>query len=174
MKAALAVLFAALVLCSPAEAQDKSVRREKSAELLEEFGLESSQHKERGPCAVIEFLGLLLCNVEGSRCVALTEGRQQRLRAMIDEWLAREPARPGGRTVVAPRELASLLMSSAAKWSALCECRLRSWPRSASDICDAAPTLWSIAAARSVDVMPLRRWGLRCGSSSSAQSLGAA
>ena len=38
MKAALAVLFAALVACSPAEAQDKSVRREKSAELLEEFG----------------------------------------------------------------------------------------------------------------------------------------
>ncbi len=47
MKAALAVLFAALVACSPAEAQDKSVRREKSAELLEEFGAGYKIHTTR-------------------------------------------------------------------------------------------------------------------------------
>ena len=59
--------------------------------LFAEFGIESAPHKQRGPCRVIEFLGLLLCNVEGARCVALTEGRQRRLREMIDEWSARRP-----------------------------------------------------------------------------------
>ena len=38
MKAALAVIFVALLVCSPAEAQDKSARRKKSAELIKEFG----------------------------------------------------------------------------------------------------------------------------------------
>jgi hypothetical protein len=60
-------------------------------ELLDEFGLEWAPHKQRGPARVIEFLGLLLSNVEGARCVALTEGRQKRLRGMIDEWSARRP-----------------------------------------------------------------------------------
>eukprot|EP00966_Prymnesium_polylepis_P066096 1533597-Prymnesium_polylepis.1 len=59
--------------------------------LLDEFGLEWAPHKQRGPCRVIEFLGLLLSNVEGARCVALTEERQRRLRGMIDEWSARRP-----------------------------------------------------------------------------------
>ena len=48
MKAALAVLFAALVLCSPAEAQDKSVRREKSAALLEEIYADAVTHVAAG------------------------------------------------------------------------------------------------------------------------------
>ena len=50
--------------------------------LLDEFGLEWAPHKQRGPCCVIEFFGLLLSNVEGARCIALTEGRQQRLRTI--------------------------------------------------------------------------------------------
>ena len=45
--------------------------------LLAEFGVEWAPHKQRGPCSVIEFLGMLLCNVEGARCIALTEGRQR-------------------------------------------------------------------------------------------------
>ena len=57
---------------------------------------------------MIEFLGMLLSNVEGARCVALTEGRQRKLRAMIDEWSSRRP-RAGGRLLVEPKELASLL-----------------------------------------------------------------
>ena len=76
--------------------------------LLAEFGIESAPHKQRGPSRVIEFLGLLLCNVEGARCVALTEGRQRRLREMIDSWQQQRPA-SGGRLVVEPKELASLL-----------------------------------------------------------------
>ena len=77
-------------------------------ELFAEFGIESAPHKQRGPCRAIEFLGLLLCNVEGAQCVALTEGRQRKLREMIDSWLRRRPVR-GGRLVVEPKELASLL-----------------------------------------------------------------
>ena len=76
--------------------------------LLTEFGIESAPHKERGPCEVIEFLGMLLSNVEGARCVALTESRQKKLRGLLDEWKARRPAK-GGRTLVEPKELASLL-----------------------------------------------------------------
>ena len=38
MKCALAVLLSALVICSPAQAQDESARRKKSAELRKEFG----------------------------------------------------------------------------------------------------------------------------------------
>ena len=76
--------------------------------LLEEFGLEWAPHKQRGPCAVIEFLGLLICNVEGARCIALTEGRQRKLRLMLDDWASRRP-RGGGRLPVQPKELAGLL-----------------------------------------------------------------
>jgi len=76
--------------------------------LLAEFGLEWAPHKQRGPCAVIEFLGLLICNTEGARCIALTEGRQRKLRTMLDEWASRRP-RGGGRLAVRPKELASLL-----------------------------------------------------------------
>ena len=38
MKCALAVLLSALAICSPAQAQDESARRKKSAELRKEFG----------------------------------------------------------------------------------------------------------------------------------------
>ena len=61
--------------------------------VLSEFGLEWAPHKQRGPTACIEFLGLLICNLEGKRCIALTEKRQGKLRSMIDAWLARRPRR---------------------------------------------------------------------------------
>ena len=76
--------------------------------LLEEFGLEWAPHKQRGPCAVIEFLGMLLSNVEGARCIALTESRQVKLRSMIDAWMARRPA-AGEQLRVGAKELAQLL-----------------------------------------------------------------
>jgi len=78
-------------------------------ELLAELGVHWAPHKRHGPARVMEFLGLLLCNVEGMRCVALTEGREAKLGAMIGEWMARRP-RPGqGRLQVEPVEMAKLL-----------------------------------------------------------------
>jgi hypothetical protein len=76
-------------------------------ELLKEFGLTGAPHKERGPCRVIEFLGMLLVNTSDRQCVALTEKRQTKLATLIDEWLARR-GEEGGETSP-PRELASLL-----------------------------------------------------------------
>ena len=91
---------------------DDEAATRRGCEMLEalfaEFGVEWAPHKQRGPCAVIEFLGMLLSNVEGARCIALTEGRQMRLRAMIDEWMARRPA-AGERLQVGAKELAKLL-----------------------------------------------------------------
>ena len=75
--------------------------------LLAEFGMEWAPHKQRGPCRVIEFLGMLLCNVEGARCIALTESRQAKLRSLLDYWMSRRPA-AGERLQVDAKELAKL------------------------------------------------------------------
>ena len=42
-------------------------------QILDELGLQYAPHKKRGPAQVMEFLGLLISNVEGARCIALTE-----------------------------------------------------------------------------------------------------
>ena len=60
-------------------------------EVMRDFGMQWAPAKHRGPVQYLEFLGLLLCNVEGHRCIALTESRQTKLREMIDEWLSKEP-----------------------------------------------------------------------------------
>ena len=76
--------------------------------VCQEMGLEWAPHKARGPCRCIEFLGLLICNFPGRRCIALTEARQQRLQGMITDWLSRR--RLDGRPAEAePVELARLL-----------------------------------------------------------------
>ena len=77
-------------------------------EVMKEFGMQWAPAKHRGPVKYLEFLGLLLCNVEGHRCIALTEKRQMKLRTMIDEWLLEEP---DGEEVtkVKPVDLAKLL-----------------------------------------------------------------
>eukprot|EP00964_Phaeocystis_antarctica_P000759 scaffold422_cov48-Phaeocystis_antarctica.AAC.1 len=49
-------------------------------ELLAEFHIQWAPHKRRGPTQCIEFLGLLICNVDGMRCIGLTEGRLDRVR----------------------------------------------------------------------------------------------
>ena len=91
---------------------DDEAATRRGCEMLEalfaEFGVEWAPHKQRGPCAVIEFLGMLLSNVEGARCIALTESRQAKLRGMIDAWLARRPAL-GEELGVGAKELAQLL-----------------------------------------------------------------
>ena len=78
-------------------------------ELFAEFGMQWAPHKRRGPARVMEFLGLLLCNLEGMRCVALTEAREAKVRAMLEAWLEQKP-RPGDEDLqVDPTELARLL-----------------------------------------------------------------
>ena len=83
--------------------------------VLHEFGIPWAPHKQRGPAQCMEFLGLLLSNVEGHRCVALTEKRQRKLRDQIDLWRSREPGRVGNGkgssevTTVDVHELASFL-----------------------------------------------------------------
>ena len=78
-------------------------------ELFAEFGMQWAPHKRRGPAQVMEFLGLLLCNLEGMRCVALTESREKKVTGLLDEWLARRPQAGGGDVKVDPTELARLL-----------------------------------------------------------------
>jgi hypothetical protein len=61
------------------------------ADLLDELGLPYARLKTRGPARVMEFLGFLLCNVEGYRCMSLTASRQRRLEEMLSEWSELEP-----------------------------------------------------------------------------------
>jgi hypothetical protein len=77
-------------------------------DLLHEVGVCWAPHKQRGPCQVIEFLGLLVSNMPGKRLIMLTEKRQKKLRGMLQEWFARRP--PSGESLRAdPVELARLL-----------------------------------------------------------------
>jgi len=79
-------------------------------EVLHEMGIPWAPHKQRGPARCMEFLGLLLCNVPGHRCVALTAKRQEKLMAQLDLWMGRKPSRVGIGAVTADvRELASFL-----------------------------------------------------------------
>lgn len=78
-------------------------------QVLLEFGIPWAPHKQRGPATCMEFLGLLVSNVPGHRCIALTEGRQKKLRSQIDGWLARRPGEEGKEVRVDVRELASFL-----------------------------------------------------------------
>ena len=78
-------------------------------ELLAEFHIQWAPHKRRGPTQCIEFLGLLICNVDGMRCIGLTEGRLDRVRRELSEWRARRPQAGGGELRVDARELARML-----------------------------------------------------------------
>ena len=81
-------------------------------QVLFEFGIPWAPHKFRGPARCMEFLGLLISNAPGHRCVALSEKRQKKLRAQIDEWRSREPSRVGigaAPVTVDAKELASFL-----------------------------------------------------------------
>lgn len=89
---------------------DEALTREGMRILEEEFadrGIQWAPHKKRGPCACIEFLGLLLANVEGWRGVTLTRKRLGKLSVEIDDWLASEPV--DGARESEPKPVASLL-----------------------------------------------------------------
>ena len=70
-------------------------------------GLQWAPHKKRGPCRCIEFLGLLLCNVEGLRGITISRKRRASLMADIEAWLALEPHE--GDLSAEPKKLASFL-----------------------------------------------------------------
>ena len=76
--------------------------------VMSEYGMQWAPNKHRGPVQCMEFLGLLLCNVDGARCIALGEERQQKLLSMLEEWAARRPE-IGSTLKVTPVEVARLL-----------------------------------------------------------------
>ena len=89
----------------------EELTREGCRLLEEEFaerGIQWAPHKKRGPCECIEFLGLLICNMEGVRGVTITRKRLVKLLAEMEGWSARAPAGVG-ELEVDPTELASLL-----------------------------------------------------------------
>ena len=57
------------------------------------LGVQWAPNKTRGPCECIEFLGLLLCNMPGTRGVTITRKRLTKLLAEMEEWAAQEPER---------------------------------------------------------------------------------
>ena len=77
-------------------------------DVMREFGMQWAPSKHRGPVQCLEFLGLLICNVKGHRCIALTEERQLKLRKMIDEWMRKRRV-DGGVVKAPPVEIAKLL-----------------------------------------------------------------
>jgi hypothetical protein len=109
---------------------DEALTAEGCRILEEEFaarGVQWAPHKKRGPCQCIEFLGLLLCNMEGLRGITLSQKRLRKMLAELRCWAERRPgggargvaggsrgeAAPGGEEPgllqVEPVELASLL-----------------------------------------------------------------
>ena len=76
-------------------------------ELMHELGFEWAPSKQRGPCRCIEFLGLLLVNMPGQQCIALTRKRQEYLTTLLHEWSGRRVklAAEGAD----PKEMAHLL-----------------------------------------------------------------
>ena len=83
-------------------------------ELLHELGIEWAPHKQRGPSRVMEFLGLLLCNLPGRSVIGLSRARQSKLLGMLAEWMRRRPRQRYSPEQVRqaeadPKQLAKLL-----------------------------------------------------------------
>ena len=78
---------------------------------LAERGIEWAPHKQRGPSAAMEFLGLLLANLDGEMSISLTRKRRDGLLRELERWelWRRECACSAVEPRAAPRELASLL-----------------------------------------------------------------
>jgi hypothetical protein len=76
-------------------------------EEFEARGLQWAPHKKRGPCACIDFLGLMLSNVAPFRGITVTRSRLQKVQAELIDWKARQPA--SGDLEADPVELARLL-----------------------------------------------------------------
>ena len=77
-------------------------------EELRRRGLEWAPHKQRGPCRCIEFLGLMLCNFEGCRCVTVSRKRLRKTQEDLEKWMRLRP-RDEGEVPVDTQELAQLL-----------------------------------------------------------------
>ncbi|MDA0949014.1 MAG: reverse transcriptase domain-containing protein, partial [Planctomycetota bacterium] len=78
--------------------------------LEEEFssrGVQWAPHKKRGPCKCIEFLGLLMSNIEGARGITITSKRLSKLQLEMEDWAKRDSG--AGFIEVEPKPLASLL-----------------------------------------------------------------
>eukprot|EP00966_Prymnesium_polylepis_P085848 1987130-Prymnesium_polylepis.1 len=58
------------------------------AELMA-LGIQVAPHKHRGGTQALEFLGLLISNVEGNRGMPLTRKQRDETVAMLDDWLSR-------------------------------------------------------------------------------------
>ena len=80
-------------------------------EELKARGIGWAPHKHRGPARCMEFLGLLLANLQGQQGISLTRKRRDGLLALIAEWeeWGLTAGRPGRRSRASPRGLASLL-----------------------------------------------------------------
>ena len=76
-------------------------------ELMHELGFEWAPSKQRGPCKCIEFLGLLLVNMPGQQCIALTRKRQEYLTTLLHEWSERRAKLSAEGSD--PKEMAHLL-----------------------------------------------------------------
>ena len=77
--------------------------------IFERYGVEFSEFKKRGPCKLLDFLGLMISTVEGRCGIALPLDKADGLRAMVDEWLDRRPVGGGKPLEVCPVDLARLL-----------------------------------------------------------------
>jgi hypothetical protein len=90
---------------------DEALTREGCALLeaeLSKRNLQWAPHKERGPCRCIEFLGLLISNVEGARGISISRKRMESTLQELAKWQARRPT-DGAELSVDPEELARLL-----------------------------------------------------------------
>ena len=88
----------------------ESLAREAGAifeQILHEFGFVFAPHKQRGPCRCIEFLGLLIVNLDELCCIGLSEKRQMAMQELIQSWLERRPK--SGHYDAEPKDLARLL-----------------------------------------------------------------
>ena len=74
-------------------------------------GISWAPHKHRGPAECIEFLGLLLANIDGKMSISLTRARRDGLLELIDSWeeWGRQLLAEGRTPSALPVPLASLL-----------------------------------------------------------------
>ena len=108
---------------------DTDALTRQACELLEQElrdrGIAWAPHKHRGPADVMEFLGLMLANLDGVHSLSLTRKRRDGLLALISEWESWGAARETQPMRADPRTLASLLgevgvcLAGSVEWKAI-------------------------------------------------------
>lgn len=89
---------------------DEKLCKEGCAMIEAEFkerGIQWAPHKRRGPCQCIEFLGLMLSNMEPHRGITITRERMAKVMTELRHWQGLRPAH--GDLEVDPVDLARLL-----------------------------------------------------------------